>query len=145
MTDGAETRPESMLRLSININAATATALRELAARRNVSVTEVVRRAVAISKLVEDEAAAGHVIQILDGKTVRELVLLDTATQMCATLGHEIVPAATSGTLYAGGETVRTAYCAECARVPDFVPDNEQQPGEATDDPRAGLPLRTVW
>src|SRR3954452_1193318 len=55
-------------RLSININEETAAALRDMAARRGVSVTEAVRRAVAIAKFVEDETMNGSTVQVDDGK-----------------------------------------------------------------------------
>ena len=42
-------------RLSVNINDETAQALNELAARRQTTVTEIIRRAVSMYKFVEDE------------------------------------------------------------------------------------------
>lgn len=44
-------------RLSVNINDETTAALQELAQRRDTSVTEVVRRAVAVYKFLEDQVA----------------------------------------------------------------------------------------
>lgn len=46
-------------RLSVNINEETARALRELAERHDTSVTDIVRRAVAVYKFVEDETRDG--------------------------------------------------------------------------------------
>ena len=46
-------------RLSVNINDETAAALRDLAKRRQTTVTEVVRRAVSVYKFVEDEVVDG--------------------------------------------------------------------------------------
>lgn len=65
-------------RLNINLNDETAEALKELAAKHHISVTEAVRRAVAILKFVEDETDEGHKLQITDPRhnTVRELVLM---------------------------------------------------------------------
>lgn len=54
-------------RLSVNINDETAVALKSLAARRDTSVTEVVRRAVAVYKFMEDEVAlGGKSLQLVD-------------------------------------------------------------------------------
>lgn len=54
-------------RLSVNINDETAAALKELAARRDTSVTEIVRRAVAVYKFVEDEVGqGGKSLQLID-------------------------------------------------------------------------------
>jgi hypothetical protein len=47
-------------RLNVNINDETAAALRELAARRQTTVTEIVRRAVSVYKFVEDEVVDGN-------------------------------------------------------------------------------------
>lgn len=46
-------------RLSINVNKETIAALQDIAAKRGQSVTETVRRATAVLKLLEDETAAG--------------------------------------------------------------------------------------
>lgn len=43
------------VRLSVNINDETEEALKELAARRDTTVTEIIRRAVSVYKFVEDE------------------------------------------------------------------------------------------
>ena len=56
-------------RLNVNINDETAAALRELAARRETTVTEIVRRAVSVYKFVEDE--------VVDGKKSLKLVSRD--------------------------------------------------------------------
>jgi predicted DNA-binding helix-hairpin-helix protein len=54
-------------RLSVNINDETAEALKELAARRGTTVTEVVRRAVSVYKFVEDEVGdKGKTMQLVD-------------------------------------------------------------------------------
>lgn len=51
-------------RLNVNINDETAAALRDLAERRQTTVTEIVRRAVSVYKFVEDEVVNG-------GKTLK--------------------------------------------------------------------------
>jgi hypothetical protein len=48
------------VRLSVNINAETSAFLREYAARKGVTITEAVRRAVAVLKFVTDETDAGN-------------------------------------------------------------------------------------
>lgn len=57
-------------RLSVNINDETDAALRELAARRGTSVTDVVRRAVSVYKFIEDEVGENHkTLQLRDRST----------------------------------------------------------------------------
>jgi hypothetical protein len=51
-------------RLSVNMNDQTTADVKELAARRQISVTEVIRRAVSVYKFIEDENAAGSTIRI---------------------------------------------------------------------------------
>lgn len=65
-------------RLSVNINRETAEALKQMAKDRGISVTEAVRRAVAIAKFVEDETGRGHRIQVVgdNGDSARELMVL---------------------------------------------------------------------
>ena len=63
-------------RLTVNINRETVAAMKAIAERRGISYTETIRRAVAVYKLVEDETAQGHTIQIKDGETVREVVFV---------------------------------------------------------------------
>lgn len=63
-------------RLSVNISDDAANYLKEQAATHGVSVTEIVRRCVAISKLLGDEQSAGHEILIKSGDTYRQLVIL---------------------------------------------------------------------
>ncbi|MEW6747905.1 MAG: ribbon-helix-helix protein, CopG family [Planctomycetota bacterium] len=66
------------VRLSVNMNQETAAALKEIADHHGVSVTEAVRRAVAIASFIEDELAKGKSVQVLDEQTgrVREVVLM---------------------------------------------------------------------
>lgn len=64
-------------RLNVNLNEETAAALKEIARKRDISITEAIRRAIALLKFIEDETAAGHRIQVTDGHgKVREIVLM---------------------------------------------------------------------
>jgi predicted DNA-binding helix-hairpin-helix protein len=56
------------VRLNVNINNETETALKKLAAKRGTSVTEIVRRAVAIYEYLEDETSDGKKVQLVDSK-----------------------------------------------------------------------------
>lgn len=64
-------------RLSVNINDETAKALKELADERGTSITDIVRRAVAVYKFVEDETATGKKLQLVDDENhVERLAVL---------------------------------------------------------------------
>jgi hypothetical protein len=67
-----------LVRLNVNLNPETAEALRVVAEARGISLTEAVRRAVAIYKYIEDEIAADRKVLTEDarGRHRRELVLL---------------------------------------------------------------------
>ncbi|MGV2919361.1 hypothetical protein [Streptomyces alfalfae] len=67
-----------MTRLSVNINEDTAEKLRWYKDQKNISITETVRRAIALLELVEKETIKGGKIMLKseDGKTVRELWLV---------------------------------------------------------------------
>lgn len=52
-------------KLNININDETEAALKDLAARRGITVTETVRRAVSVYKFIEDEMDAGGKLQVI--------------------------------------------------------------------------------
>ncbi|KIQ62976.1 hypothetical protein TR51_29435 [Kitasatospora griseola] len=67
--------PKGFTRLSININAETEEVLKRHK-KRGISITETVRRAVALLDLVEREYESGSKIQLVDRDNgVRELVL----------------------------------------------------------------------
>jgi hypothetical protein len=68
----------SLVRLNVNLNKETAAALKELADKQGISLTEAVRRSIALLKFIEDEQAEGRKIQTMDsdGKNKRELVLM---------------------------------------------------------------------
>jgi hypothetical protein len=56
-------------RLSVNVSTVTASALREVSASRHSSVTETVRRAAAVLKMLEDEEREGFEIQLVNRAT----------------------------------------------------------------------------
>ncbi|WP_405717255.1 ribbon-helix-helix protein, CopG family [Streptomyces sp. NBC_01537] len=64
-------------RLSVNLNDEAARALKENSDRRGISITEAVRRAIAVYDFIERETAAGNRIQVVDPEgRVRELLLV---------------------------------------------------------------------
>lgn len=67
-----------LVRLNVNLNSETAEALKLLAEEKGSSLTEVIRRAIAVYKFVDDESRSGHRVQTVDPQTseVRELVLM---------------------------------------------------------------------
>ncbi|MFI9204745.1 hypothetical protein [Streptomyces sp. NPDC053048] len=71
----AATTDTQITRLSVNINAETATKLRWYKEQKGISITETIRRAVALLDLVERETANGSevLLKSRDGKSVRQL------------------------------------------------------------------------
>jgi len=69
--------PDRVVRLNVNLSAATADALRTTSAQSGLSMTEGVRRSVSIWKFLDDAVRAGERVEIVDPKTgrTRELVL----------------------------------------------------------------------
>ncbi|MFD0140440.1 hypothetical protein ACWDWS_39940 [Streptomyces sp. NPDC003328] len=72
------TAESSVTRLSVNINEDTAQKLRWYKEHKGISITETVRRAVALLDLVERETARGNevLLKSRDGKSVRQLWLV---------------------------------------------------------------------
>lgn len=70
--------PSDLVRLNVNLNKETAAALKELAERQDVSLTETIRRAIAVLKFVSDQQISGRKIQAMnqDGSDKQELVLM---------------------------------------------------------------------
>lgn len=68
----------ALVRLNINLTKESAAALRKLAEEQHISVTEAVRRAIAVLSFVQEERKEGRKIQTMepDGKDRRELVLM---------------------------------------------------------------------
>lgn len=68
---------DRITRLSVNLNEEAANALRRISKKQRVSITEAVRRAIAIYDFIDRELAAGSKIQVVDSSGhVRELFLL---------------------------------------------------------------------
>ena len=65
-------------RLSVNISDKTAEELRALAEGRDTTVTEAIRRAVAVYAFVEQEVRSGKTLRVVeaDGRTATEVVIL---------------------------------------------------------------------
>ncbi|HET9663944.1 MAG TPA: ribbon-helix-helix domain-containing protein [Burkholderiales bacterium] len=63
-------------KLSINVNRETAETLQQIAEDKGVSITEAVRRAVALLKYIDDSQKAGMEVQVRNGRSVMKLELL---------------------------------------------------------------------
>ena len=64
----------SVVRLSVNLAPTVADALRGTAGAQGVSITEAIRRAIAVYAALHDEQAAGRALLIKDGITMREFM-----------------------------------------------------------------------
>jgi hypothetical protein len=72
--------PQNLTRLSVNINDETARALRELSARKDLTITEIIRRSVSVYKYFEDEVnMKGSSVELIDasGNWVTKVKLAD--------------------------------------------------------------------
>lgn len=64
-------------RLSVNLGSETAEIFKELIERKGLSISEGVRRAIAVWKFLEDEKALGNQIAVVEpDESVRKVVLL---------------------------------------------------------------------
>jgi hypothetical protein len=68
---------DQSVRLSVNLSPGTAAILRTVLNRKGLSITEGIRRAIAVWKFVEDEVERGNQLAVIekDGE-VRKVVLL---------------------------------------------------------------------
>ena len=68
---------ERSVRLSVNLSVESAETLRALIRRKGLTITEGIRRAIAVWKFVEDESSKGNQIAVIehDG-SIRKVVLL---------------------------------------------------------------------
>ncbi len=69
--------PEPQPRLSINVNHATATILRDFAKAKGVTVTEAVRRLVAYGNTVFQADQEGKKVLFKDGDEIERLIIVD--------------------------------------------------------------------
>jgi hypothetical protein len=78
---GRPANADKIVRLSINLSVDVATALKDLAAEKSITITEGIRRAIAVWKFVEDEVARGNRLAVIERdksgqERVREVILL---------------------------------------------------------------------
>lgn len=70
-----------VVRLSVNLSPDVAEVLKRRANTKGISLTEAVRRAIAVWDMMEDEKATGNQLATIErtpnGKRVREIVLAD--------------------------------------------------------------------
>lgn len=71
-----EGEPKTTARLNVNINSQTHEVLRNTMDEYGVSMTEAVRRAVAVYKFFEDCREEGQTIQLVKGNSVTQVRLL---------------------------------------------------------------------
>jgi len=68
---------ERSVRLSVNLSVESAETLRALIRRKGLTITEGVRRAIAVWKFVEDETSKGNQIAVIeDDGSISKVVLL---------------------------------------------------------------------
>ena len=68
---------ESFVHLGCNVSISTAETIKGLMQQRDIPLTEVIRRAVAVLQFVEDEVAAGNTLAVIEaGGSVRKAALL---------------------------------------------------------------------
>jgi Ribbon-helix-helix protein, copG family len=64
--DGASRRRQPSQRLNVNISASTMSTLTELAELNGISMTEAIRRAIQLWKLIDQETHQGREVQVVD-------------------------------------------------------------------------------
>lgn len=68
---------EKFVRLSVNLSPETADVFKTLSTQKGLSITEGIRRAIAVWKFLEDERSRGNEIAVLEADgTVRKVVFL---------------------------------------------------------------------
>ena len=72
---------KKVVRLSVNLAPDVAAVLRKWTGKKSISITEAIRRAIAVWNFVETERAAGNRLAVIerdgDRERVREMVLVD--------------------------------------------------------------------
>lgn len=71
-----EPLPGQVVRLSVNLSPKTAGTLREYAGRKGVSVTEAVRRAIAVLAFVDETQRRGSSVNVEENGIVKEVLFL---------------------------------------------------------------------
>jgi len=67
---------DQMVRLSVNLGPAAATTLKDYAARKGVSITEAVRRAISILSYIDTAQERGASLNIEEAGTMKEIQFL---------------------------------------------------------------------
>jgi hypothetical protein len=67
---------DNFVRLSVNLNEETAEELKSLIGRRGFSISEGVRRAIAVWKFLEDEKSRGNEIAVIEADGSARIVVL---------------------------------------------------------------------
>ena len=69
--------PAGTVRLSVNLSTETAETFKTLTGRKGLTITEGIRRAIAVWKFVEGETAAGNTLAVIEADgSVRKVMLL---------------------------------------------------------------------
>ncbi len=75
-----DTADRGVVRLSVNLASDVAAALKDLSSNQGMTITQGVRKAIALWKLVEDELAKGNKIMVVQGEgenaKYREIILI---------------------------------------------------------------------
>lgn len=75
-TASGDAAGERLVRLSVNLGPEVADQLKEYAGRKGVSVTEAVRRAIAILAFVDSAQARGASLNLKEGSSLKEVLFL---------------------------------------------------------------------
>lgn len=68
---------DRFVRLSVNLSIETAEVFRSLIERKGLSITEGIRRAIAVWKFMEDEKSRGNEIAVIEpDNSIRKIILL---------------------------------------------------------------------
>ena len=69
-------RTDQLVRLSVNLSPDVAEELKKYAGRKGISVTEAVRRAIAVLSFVDDAQARGASLNLEEAGTLKEVLFL---------------------------------------------------------------------
>ena len=70
------TSPDRLVRLSVNLGPEVADSLKDYANRKGVSITEAVRRAIAVLGFIDDAQTRGASLQVEENGVRKEIVFL---------------------------------------------------------------------